>query len=81
MGSERIVETDGGPRPGRRPDGQPRARTLGTYTNCLETKEWTRLEPGISEHKYYAPGVGLVLEEAVQGGSGRVELIETTGAK
>lgn len=40
------------------------------------TKEWTPLEPGVAENKYYARGVGLVLEVVVEGGSGRVELIE-----
>lgn len=49
---------------------------LGTYENCLKTKEWTPLEPGVSEHKYYAPGVGLILEEVATGGEGRNELVE-----
>ncbi|WP_052323988.1 hypothetical protein [Flavihumibacter sp. ZG627] len=39
---------------------------LGTYTNCLKTKNWSKLEPGIIEHKYYAPGVGLVKEVNLQ---------------
>ncbi len=47
----------------------------GSFKNCLKTKEWTPLEPDVEENKYYAPGVGLVLEVAVKGGSGRVELI------
>ncbi len=50
----------------------------GFYTNCLQTKEWTPLEPGVSEHKYYALGVGVVLEVKVEGGRGRIELIEIT---
>jgi hypothetical protein len=32
----------------------------GSYDHALETKEWTPLEPGLVEHKYYAPGVGFV---------------------
>jgi uncharacterized membrane protein YkoI len=48
----------------------------GSYDNLLVTKEWTPLEPGIAENKYYAAGVGLVLEETVQGGSDRTELID-----
>jgi hypothetical protein len=39
----------------------------GDYEDCLETKEWTPLEPGVAEHKYYAPGVGLVLVEEPKG--------------
>ncbi len=35
----------------------------GTFTNCLKTREWTPLEPGVSEHKYYAPGVGHLKTE------------------
>jgi hypothetical protein len=48
----------------------------GSFDNLLMTKDWTPLEPGIAEHKYYASGIGLVLEETVEGGTGRIELIE-----
>ena len=46
---------------------------LSTYTNVLATKEWNALQSGSIEHKYYAPGVGLILAE---GGSERSELVE-----
>jgi hypothetical protein len=46
----------------------------GTFDGCLQTLEWTPLEPGAREHKYYAPGVGLVLETAVQGGKDLVSI-------
>ncbi|MHC4579063.1 MAG: hypothetical protein ACYTFD_13505 [Planctomycetota bacterium] len=45
-----------------------------TYANCLQTLEWSPLGPGVLEYKYYAPGVGVVVEESVAG-DGRVELI------
>jgi len=48
----------------------------GGFDNCLKTKEWTRLEPGVIEHKYYAPGVGLVFVEELKGKTVRVELID-----
>lgn len=48
----------------------------GSYDDLLVTKEWTPLEPGIAENKYYAAGLGLVLEEVVEGGTGRVELVD-----
>ena len=48
----------------------------GTFDNCLKTQEWTPLEPDVVENKYYAPGVGVVMEVAVEGGSERVELVE-----
>lgn len=47
----------------------------GSYTDLLMTKEWSPLEPSVIENKYYAPGLGLVLEANAQGGSGKIELI------
>ena len=48
----------------------------GSFENCLKTMEWTPLEPDVVEHKYYAPGVGVILEVAVEGEEERVELVE-----
>jgi hypothetical protein len=50
----------------------------GSFTNCLKTKEWTQLDHGVIEHKYYAPNVGLVLINELKGKTVRVELIEVT---
>ncbi len=47
----------------------------GTFNNCVVTKEFTRLEPGVLEYKYYAPGVGQVLTVLNEGGQEREELI------
>ena len=47
----------------------------GDFDDCLKTKEWTALEPGTIEHKYYAPGVGLVFIEELKGKTVEVELI------
>ncbi len=47
----------------------------GTFNNCVETEEFTRLKPGEIEHKYYAYGVGQVLTMVVKGGKEREELI------
>jgi hypothetical protein len=44
--------------------------------NCLVTRDFTPLEPGVNESKYYAPGVGLILEVDAEGV--RVELVEFT---
>ncbi len=46
----------------------------GVFTNCIRTEEWTPLSPGPTEWKYYAPGIGLVLEVDVQSGE-RLELV------
>lgn len=47
----------------------------GDFDNCLKTKEWTPLEPGQIEHKYYAPEVGLVFIEELKEKTVHVELI------
>ena len=36
---------------------------LGNFTGNLETLEWTPLEPGARENKFYQPGIGLILIE------------------
>ncbi len=33
-----------------------------TYQNCLQTLDWTPLEPSALEYKFYAPGVGFIKE-------------------
>ena len=44
-------------------------------TRAVLTKEWTPLEPGTLDHKYYVRGIGTVLEQTVRGGSERNELV------
>lgn len=51
----------------------------GTFDNLLVTKEWSPLEPDVVEHKTYAPGVGLILAESVQGEDERQELVAILG--
>lgn len=43
--------------------------------NTLLTKEWTPLEPGVIDHKYYVRGIGTVLEQTVKGGDERNALV------
>jgi hypothetical protein len=50
----------------------PAASCAGT---CLVTHEFTPIEPDASEAKYYAPGIGLILEVGLDSGD-RLELIE-----
>jgi hypothetical protein len=54
---------------------------FGHWDDVLMTKDYTRLEPKLLEHKFYARGIGPVLTLTVSGGSGREELIDFTGAK
>lgn len=46
------------------------------YQDCVVTKEFTPIEPGVYENKHYVPGIGLILEEDMEGS--RVELVEFT---
>ena len=48
----------------------------GSFEHLLMTREWTPLEPNIAEHKYYAAGVGNVLEVSIEGPQERLELVE-----
>jgi hypothetical protein len=53
-----------------------RVRTAAASSHhALLTKEFTRLEPGALDHKYYVRGIGTVLEQTVRGGNERNELI------
>ena len=48
----------------------------GTFTDCLVTADWTPIEPGNRTFKYYARGIGLVMEVTPHGGRERLELVE-----
>ena len=47
----------------------------GCFDDVLVTREWTRLEPGVVELKYYAEGVGFIYGEMVKGGQEFTELV------
>jgi hypothetical protein len=49
------------------------------YDGCLKTKEWSPLERGVVEHKYYCPGSGLLLINEFPGGTVRTELVDVVG--
>jgi hypothetical protein len=46
----------------------------GASHTCLQTRDFSSLDPQANERKYYAPNLGLVLEETV-GSAARLELI------
>jgi hypothetical protein len=50
----------------------------GAFRDTMLTKEWTPLEPGILDHKYYVRGIGQVQEIAVKGPTEELDLIELT---
>jgi hypothetical protein len=41
----------------------------------LLIKEWTPLEPGVIDHKFYVRGIGVVLEQTEKGSNERNELV------
>jgi hypothetical protein len=43
--------------------------------HALLTKEWTPLEPGVIDRKYYVRGIGTVLEKTLKGPLERNELV------
>ena len=45
----------------------------GCAGDCVVTLDFTPLDPGVEEYKYYAPGIGLILEVDDEGN--RVELM------
>lgn len=45
-----------------------------TYHNLLQTRDVTPVQPDVLEYKYYAPGIGVVLEENPENGE-RLELV------
>jgi hypothetical protein len=44
---------------------------------ALKTKEWTPLEPGVIDTKYYVRGIGTVLEQTIRGGDEHTELVSS----
>jgi hypothetical protein len=46
--------------------------------HALLTHEWTPLEPGVLDAKYYVRGIGSVLELTLKGGNERFELVSFT---
>ena len=50
----------------------------GSYDHAVKTADTTPLEPEILEHKWYARGVGFVLEKYIKGGDETVTLVKMT---
>jgi hypothetical protein len=55
--------------------GTARVPAAACKTNCVVTREFTPIQPGVEANKFYAPNIGLILEE--EDGE-RVELVEFT---
>jgi hypothetical protein len=50
----------------------------GRFENCVQTRNFSGIEPNVIEEKLYARGVGIILEITVSGGSDRAELLSYT---
>jgi hypothetical protein len=49
---------------------------FGTFRDgALRTEEWTPLEPGVRDAKWYVKGIGQVKEATLKGGDERAELV------
>lgn len=57
---------------------KPAPVPYGRFDESLLIKEWSPLEPGVLEHKYYAEDVGFILGVMVKGGHERTELVRIT---
>ena len=53
----------------------------GCFDDLLLTKEWTPLERGVLDRKYYAEDVGFILGVLVAGGDEHIELARITTEK
>ena len=56
----------------------PSSLDLESYDRVVVTADTTPLEPELKEHKFYAPGIGLVAEETVRGGDEQAVLTSYT---
>jgi hypothetical protein len=54
---------------------EDRFRILSKARSFMRTKEWTPLEPGVIDNKYYVRGIGTVREAAVKGGDEHLDLV------
>jgi hypothetical protein len=49
---------------------------FGSFTGALRTREWTALEPGVVDAKFYVRGIGEVFEGSTSGPTERLQLVE-----
>jgi hypothetical protein len=48
---------------------------IAASRHALLTQEWTPLEPGVIDHKFYVRGIGTVREKTVKGGTESLTLV------
>jgi hypothetical protein len=50
----------------------------GTFSNCVHTQEFSRLEPGVIDNKYYAIGIGEIKQVTTKGAREFQQLVNIT---
>jgi hypothetical protein len=50
----------------------------GTFENCLQVRDWSRLDY-TNEHKYYCPAIGFLVREETIGGAIEADLVGVSG--
>ena len=51
---------------------------FGSFTGCVQTRDFTALEPDVEENKFYCPNLGIVRSMATKGGAEHEDLIAVT---
>src|SRR3954453_7396643 len=54
---------------------EDRFRVVTVQRSAVLTEEWTPLEPGVREHKWYVRGVGMIAEVTVKGPREHADLV------
>jgi len=50
----------------------------GSFTGCVQTRDFTALEPSVEENKFYCPNVGQVRAMTTKGGAEHEDLLAVT---
>jgi hypothetical protein len=59
--------------------GQSVTVPFGSFSGCVKTEDRSTLEPGVLENKFYCSGIGITLEQTIQGGNDLNQLVNLVG--
>ncbi len=51
---------------------------LGTFSNCLKTHDWSKVDSNLNEHKYYCVPIGAVILEVDVDSGAKTELLSVS---
>lgn len=50
---------------------------IGNFNDCIQTRDWSRIDPNLNEYKYYCDQIGFMgLERPVDGNESGTKLVE-----